>query len=243
MELSDSLSVQEIQNRIKSDQENGCCFDCGVSQPTWASVNNGVMLCQECSLLHRDNLAGSVSKVRSVKSDVWSEEQVRLMELGGNTKLRTFLQRYDLETIKDIKVKYATKAVAYYREMLQLRAKNHEINHLAPSFDDGRVLLDGRRLDYDNNVLEILPTEENISDLQSVLEANNILDTERSKADLHDIDLFIDLEKDNGENKAKQPLQDQQEESKVSEQPKKEEDIPQTEVKNPFVPGTEPQSE
>ena len=50
-----------------------------------------------------------------MKSDVWTEEQVRLMEVGGNTKLRTFLQRYDLETIKDVKVKYATKAADYYR--------------------------------------------------------------------------------------------------------------------------------
>ena len=39
------------------------------------------------------------------------------------------------------------------------------MNYLAPSFDDGRVLLDGRRLDYDNNVLEFLPTEENFSEI------------------------------------------------------------------------------
>ena len=79
--------------------------------------------------------------------------------------MRTFLQRYDLETIQDIKVKYTTKAAAYYREKLQASANNKQMKYLAPSFDDGRVLLDGRRLDYDNNVLEFLPTEENISDI------------------------------------------------------------------------------
>ena len=53
-----------------------------------------------------------------MSSDVWTDEQVRLMEVGGNTKMRTFLQRYDLETIQDINVRYTTKAVAYYRKKL-----------------------------------------------------------------------------------------------------------------------------
>ena len=68
--------------------------------------------------MHRDNLNGAESKVRSINSDVWTEEFLKLVEAGGNTKMRTFLQRYDLETIKDLKVRYATKAAAYYREKL-----------------------------------------------------------------------------------------------------------------------------
>ena len=117
--------------------------------------------------------------------------------------MRTFLQRYDLETIQDLKVRYATKAAAYYREKLQSQANNAQIKYLAPSFDDGRVLLDGRRLDYDNNVLEFLPTEENISDIQSVMEADNILAPDSSRGDLHEVDLLINL--DNGEEESKVP--------------------------------------
>ena len=122
--------------------------------------------------------------------------------------MRTFLQRYDLETIQDINVRYTTKAVAYYRKKLQANAKNEQMSYLAPSFDDGRVLLDGRRLDYDNNVLEFLPTEENFSEIQSVLVADNALSSGScsSRGDLHEADLLINLEKE--EEEKKEPVQE-----------------------------------
>jgi len=41
---------------------NNSCADCGASEPDWASLNLGVLLCIECSGVHR-NMGVHISKV------------------------------------------------------------------------------------------------------------------------------------------------------------------------------------
>ena len=45
---------------------NGACADCGRGDPDWASLNLGVLLCIECSGVHR-RLGVHVSKARSMR--------------------------------------------------------------------------------------------------------------------------------------------------------------------------------
>ena len=49
---------------------NDKCADCGSKKPKWASINLGIMLCIECSGIHR-SLGVHISKVRSVTLDDW----------------------------------------------------------------------------------------------------------------------------------------------------------------------------
>lgn len=50
---------------------NNFCADCDAPGPEWASLNLGVLMCIECSGIHR-NLGSHISKVRSLSLDEWT---------------------------------------------------------------------------------------------------------------------------------------------------------------------------
>ncbi|XP_043695346.1 ADP-ribosylation factor GTPase-activating protein AGD4-like isoform X2 [Telopea speciosissima] len=64
---------------------NDFCAECSASEPEWASLNLGVLLCIECSGVHR-NLGVHISKVRSIILDVkvWEPTIMELFRALGN---------------------------------------------------------------------------------------------------------------------------------------------------------------
>ncbi|XP_028921758.1 arf-GAP with coiled-coil, ANK repeat and PH domain-containing protein 3 isoform X1 [Ornithorhynchus anatinus] len=76
---------ETILQRVQGIAGNGQCCDCGQADPRWASINLGVLLCIECSGIHR-SLGVHCSKVRSLTLDSWEPELLKLMcELGNGT--------------------------------------------------------------------------------------------------------------------------------------------------------------
>ncbi len=66
----------DIQNIIQGDELNKFCFDCGDKLiDHWASLNNAVFLCINCSGIHR-GFGTHISFVRSVNLDAWTDEYV-----------------------------------------------------------------------------------------------------------------------------------------------------------------------
>eukprot|EP01105_Mastigella_eilhardi_P026862 TRINITY_DN7961_c0_g1_i1.p1 TRINITY_DN7961_c0_g1~~TRINITY_DN7961_c0_g1_i1.p1 ORF type:complete len:639 (-),score=147.13 TRINITY_DN7961_c0_g1_i1:101-2017(-) len=65
---------------------NSACADCGAPAPEWASINLGILICLECSGVHRA-LGTHISKVRSLTLDKWTPEQVLLMKHCGNAHM------------------------------------------------------------------------------------------------------------------------------------------------------------
>ncbi|XP_020248446.1 ADP-ribosylation factor GTPase-activating protein AGD3-like isoform X2 [Asparagus officinalis] len=65
---------------------NDVCADCGAAGPDWASLNLGLLVCIECSGVHR-NLGVHISKVRSLTLDVkvWEPSVINLFQSLGNT--------------------------------------------------------------------------------------------------------------------------------------------------------------
>lgn len=60
---------------------NNKCADCDTENPTWASINLGIMLCIECSGIHR-SLGVHISKVRSVTLDDWEPDLQKVREIS-----------------------------------------------------------------------------------------------------------------------------------------------------------------
>lgn len=54
-----------------------------VSDPTWASLNLGALICIECSGIHR-NLGTHLSRVRSLDLDDWPHELTCVLAAIGN---------------------------------------------------------------------------------------------------------------------------------------------------------------
>lgn len=54
------------------------CADCSAPDPKWASINRGVLLCDECCCVHR-SLGRHVSQVRSLKKGLWAPTQLAMV--------------------------------------------------------------------------------------------------------------------------------------------------------------------
>jgi len=76
----DSSSIQTIRSRVPG---NTHCADCDASNPDWASLNLGVLMCIECSGIHR-NLGSHISRVRSLDLDEWPPGHLSVMLSIGN---------------------------------------------------------------------------------------------------------------------------------------------------------------
>ncbi|PWZ39066.1 ADP-ribosylation factor GTPase-activating protein AGD3 [Zea mays] len=80
-----SMKPEKPIDLLRKVDGNNMCADCGASEPDWASLNLGALLCIECSGVHR-NLGVHISMVRSLTHDVrvWEPSVINLFQSLGN---------------------------------------------------------------------------------------------------------------------------------------------------------------
>ena len=110
--------IKKQLEEIYTNELNSTCFDCDNKPAHWASISNGIFLCLDCSGEHRGFGIG-VSFIRSVTMDQWTQEQVNIMKVGGNQRLRDFLTTYNMPEDIDKKKIYCSKLMNYYRKQLK----------------------------------------------------------------------------------------------------------------------------
>ncbi|KAJ2691078.1 hypothetical protein IWW39_000286 [Coemansia spiralis] len=80
-------NVQETRMaKMRYPAGNDQCVDCGKRGPEWAVINLGVLVCIDCSGIHR-SLGVHISKVRSIKLDNWEPELMQIMQRLGNSRV------------------------------------------------------------------------------------------------------------------------------------------------------------
>ncbi|ORZ30132.1 hypothetical protein BCR44DRAFT_33472 [Catenaria anguillulae PL171] len=100
LEANRAMEEQKnIVSRIRGVSGNNVCCDCGHEDPEWASINLGVVLCIECSGIHR-SFGTAVSKVRSLILDKWDADMVECMCKLGNNKVNAVYLRLLPDNVK-----------------------------------------------------------------------------------------------------------------------------------------------
>jgi len=96
------LHPQYLLTQIRELPGNDTCVDCVSNKPKWASINLGIILCIECSGIHR-SLGVHVSKVRSITLDDWDAESIKVMlELGNDVINNIYEAELDSSWLKPI---------------------------------------------------------------------------------------------------------------------------------------------
>ncbi|KAK4510225.1 Nudix hydrolase domain-containing protein [Mucor velutinosus] len=85
--LPDSEANTRLLSILREDTSNHYCVDCGAKNPDWCSLNLGVLLCIECSGIHR-SLGTHISKIRSLTLDStsYTPDIVELLKSIGNER-------------------------------------------------------------------------------------------------------------------------------------------------------------
>ncbi|KAG0088995.1 hypothetical protein BGZ92_005432 [Podila epicladia] len=68
---SDHLGTRLLQLMREAHPSNSFCAECGAKNPDWCAINLGILICIECSGIHR-SLGTHISKVRSFTLDTTS---------------------------------------------------------------------------------------------------------------------------------------------------------------------------
>ena len=116
--MNDNYQPIEVMHKLfEKDYENKVCVECKSPMPSYVSINNAILLCDQCAERHM-KLGFNVSYVRHLASE-WEPYLFSYLERGGNSRFIRLSKTYGLDDIP-IEQKYKTRIVEYYRLLVSL---------------------------------------------------------------------------------------------------------------------------
>ena len=119
MKMDDNYQPIEVMHKLfDKDYENKVCVECKCPMPSFVSINNAVLLCNQCADRHM-RLGYNVSYVRHLTSD-WDAYLFSYLQRGGNSRFIRLSKKYELDEMP-IEQKYNTRIVEYYRLLVSIK--------------------------------------------------------------------------------------------------------------------------
>ena len=116
---------EKINLIISIYEENNICVDCEEKYPTKISINNGVIICENCAKKH-EQLGHSISLIKDIEDD-FDEYLLNFLVFGSNSKFKRFLISEEVDPSLPIEKKYLTKACYFYRKNLKRKVKGENV--------------------------------------------------------------------------------------------------------------------
>ncbi|RVE56205.1 hypothetical protein OJAV_G00233770 [Oryzias javanicus] len=83
--------TKSIVEEVKKMSGNDRCCDCGAAGPSWLSTNLGVLICIECSGIHRE-IGVHYSRIQSLDLDVLGTSEMLLANNVGNASFNGIME-------------------------------------------------------------------------------------------------------------------------------------------------------
>lgn len=112
--MPQAVSNERFEQIRQKDPLSETCMDCGAPNTEWVSVSFGIYLCISCGGHHRQ-MGTHISRIRSIKMDSWTDQQLKVFENGGNKRLSDFFAANGVAPSL-VRQRYVTPAAEWYRE-------------------------------------------------------------------------------------------------------------------------------
>ena len=142
------MEISSKQTIFSIDSKNKRCNDCGEKHISYASINNGVTICNLCVQIHRQ-LGSKFSELKKIDEE-FDDYTMNFFIYGGNKNFHKFLKELGVNSSIQRSKLYKTKGADYYRKYLLAKVKG--VENTAKKPDNPNEVIEDDKDDDKNNI-------------------------------------------------------------------------------------------
>ena len=142
------MEISSKQTIFSIDSKNKRCNDCGEKHISYASINNGVTICNLCVQIHRQ-LGTKFSELKKIDEE-FDDYTMNFFIYGGNKNFHKFLKELGVNSSIQRSKLYKTKGADYYRKYLLAKVKG--VENTAKKPDNPNEVIEDDKDDDKNNI-------------------------------------------------------------------------------------------